>query len=83
MICAYAGCDTTPIVRQKLSTGWANLCRKHYDAQAQERADAYCLENGLDTTEKKIAFCKEKLGVFLQKAIYRREPGQDDEEIAT
>jgi hypothetical protein len=80
MICAYSSCDTQPIIRLKLKTGWALFCRKHYDAQAQQEADAYCAKNGLDTTEKKIAFCKEKMGLFMRKAI--REPGQDDEEKA-
>ena len=78
MICAYSSCESEPIVRMKTQTGWALFCRKHYDTQAQISGDSFCLKNGLDTTEKKIAFCKEKMGAFFKQA-QERQPGEDDE----
>jgi hypothetical protein len=43
-------------------TGWANFCYEHYIAHEQKKADAFCAERGIDTTEKKIAYCRRMVG---------------------
>jgi hypothetical protein len=62
--CAHDLCAHSAILRLKLPTGWANLCRHHYDFHAQREADKFCAENGLITLEQKRAFCLQKMLMF-------------------
>lgn len=50
--CAMVGCPTSATIRAKTKTGWANVCDVHDKLIVQKRADAYCLERGLDTVQK-------------------------------
>lgn len=74
--CAHQGCGSHAIARVRAPTGWANLCLYHYEHQLDGEAREYCLAHGLNTTEKKIAHCRELFG-----SIRRRErmPGEDDD----
>jgi hypothetical protein len=56
--CAFIGCKTPAVVRLKKPTGWANMCEFHYSKDNVAEAERFCAERGLDTTAKKIAFCK-------------------------
>lgn len=55
--CAYHGCMSPAILSLKKKTGWANMCLHHYQNDNLAEAEEFCAKNGLDTTEKKIAFC--------------------------
>ena len=57
----------------------ANVCHACYIKLHQTDADRFCAERGLDTTEKKIAFCRKLLRIFVEKQNPLREPGSDDE----
>lgn len=57
----------------------ANVCHGCYMQLLQKDADRFCVERGLDTTEKKIAFCRKLLHIFIEKQTIPREPGEDDQ----
>ena len=80
--CAHAGCPHEAILSMYLKTGWANLCRAHYEHHVQLAADEFNRVIGLDTRVKKVAFVREKLAAIRQKGLPLRVPGQDDEERA-
>lgn len=78
--CAHDICDSPAIVRIKLDTGLANLCRTHYDSHAQRAADAFCRSQQLETTEQKQTWLKDKLQDIKERITGpAREPGSDDE----
>lgn len=76
--CAFQNCAEAAMCSVQTPTGWANLCKTHYVNPYQAKADKYCAEHGLDTTEKKIAHCRKLLGLFVAKQV-ERIPGEDDE----
>lgn len=82
--CAHDGCAHDSILSLKLRTGWANLCRGHYEHHIQLAADKFNREHGLDTREKQRAFIMEKLGAMRARGlpVTVRVPGEDDEERA-
>ena len=41
--CAHENCPCDAILRLKLSTGWANLCREHYERHVRAEAKAWCV----------------------------------------
>jgi hypothetical protein len=59
--CAHTGCPHPAIVRAKLKTGWAFLCKAHDLFHNQQEADEFCRENGLTTRAAQMAFIREKL----------------------
>jgi len=75
--CAHDVCTDPAIIRQKLASGWANLCRHHHDFHHLRQAQAFCKAKGLETVAQKQAWIKERAG-SLGKMIVR-EPGSDDE----
>lgn len=52
--CATVGCEQPAFSR----VGDRNLCQACADRVRHEEADAFCRSKGLDTVEKKRAFCK-------------------------
>jgi hypothetical protein len=78
--CAHGGCPTDATIRLKLRTGWADLCRHHYEFHIQQEADEFNRAHEFTTREEQREFFKEKLAGFGRQAIVSREPGQDDEE---
>ncbi|MCC6475146.1 MAG: hypothetical protein IT514_15545 [Burkholderiales bacterium] len=72
----------------KLPTGWANLCRQHYDAHWGDVARAYCEARGLtrrpeqsctDWLARMGAWAREHPPFQGRQAVREREPGEDDE----
>lgn len=59
--CAHTDCAEPATIRVKLSTGWANLCKKHDLFHNQLEANEFCERNGLFTREQKIAWILKKL----------------------
>lgn len=55
--CAHYDCPDDATIRVRTATGWANLCRGHYDLHWQREADAFCKAAGLNTIEQKRWFC--------------------------
>lgn len=79
--CAYEGCKTPAICREKLETGWANLCEAHMLKEHTKRAVKWCESQGLYTRDQKIEYCRKmakKMGLNM-KFPEPREPGCDDE----
>ncbi len=62
--CAHDLCNGNAIYRIKLPTGWGNVCRKHYDFHAQQEANKFCADSGLDAFEKKRSYCLQKMLMF-------------------
>jgi hypothetical protein len=75
--CAYHGCNTPAILREKTETGWANLCEFHWVKAATERSEKRCRDMGLVTKQDKITYCRSVLGGLARRM--EREPGCDDE----
>jgi len=75
--CAHDICTTPAITRQHLPSGWANLCRKHYEQHHQAHANDFCSEHRLTTAEDKQAWIAARIGK-VGKGI-ERIPGSDDE----
>ena len=46
----------------------ANVCHPCYLKLRQSDADRFCKERGLDTTEKKIQFCRDLMRKFIRRA---------------
>lgn len=84
--CAYAPSCTKPaLIRQYTPSGHVNLCEAHALEEHTRRAEAWCLERGLDTTEKKIAYCREQMKNLLRPkslADYRRWMDNPKSELA-
>lgn len=59
--CAHTDCSDPAILRRKLRTGWANLCKKHDLFHAQLEANEFCESRGLFTREQKMAWIRETL----------------------
>lgn len=59
--CAYDGCTTDATIRVMTVTGWANLCRSHYDAHHGRMARSWCAERGLGTVSQMRAYIRETL----------------------
>ena len=74
--CAHEGCRTPAILRERLPTGWANLCEFHWLQNATKRADENCKARGLHTLAQRKAFCRQILGSRMPP---EREPGSDDD----
>jgi len=55
------------IVRMAAPTGWANLCRMHYDFEAERDAELFCDAQNLKTVFEKRAWVREKMGVFWKR----------------
>ena len=79
--CAYEGCRTKAIIREKLETGWANLCEFHMLKEHTKRAEKWCADHGLFTRDQKIAYCRQMFRSVFPGAKFPepREPGCDDE----
>lgn len=59
--CAHMACYDAAKVRIKTKTGWANMCNRHYSTHFLDSAEKYCYALGLDTTEQKRAWVREKV----------------------
>ena len=71
---ACSMCGTGAIMRFR----GAFVCYGCYMKLIQTDADRFCNERGLDTTEKKIEFCRSLMRKFVQRQRATREPGSDD-----
>lgn len=63
--CAHMACSYRADVSLKTPTGWANLCRRHYDEKMGAEARAYTASLGLKSREDCIAYVrshKDKIG---------------------
>lgn len=60
--CAHDICTRPAIVRQKLATGWANLCLFHYKYHADEVGRAFAEKMGFKTGEDSRHWALERLG---------------------
>jgi hypothetical protein len=58
--CAHEDCPDDATIRIKTPTGWANLCRGHYDAYYARVARSWCVERGLNTVEQMRAYIRER-----------------------
>jgi hypothetical protein len=56
--CAFAGCSTSAVLREKTSTGWANLCGHHAITVRTRAAEEFCKSLGLNTVEEKRKWLK-------------------------
>lgn len=56
--CAYAGCQRNAVTHVLTKTGWANMCRHHYDAYHLQEARAYSAGLGLKTLFELRLYCK-------------------------
>lgn len=74
--CVHQGCPDPAITKKKLSTGWADLCKRHGLFHAQQEANEFCRSNGLTTREKQIEFIRSKLGSGVLRYVIR-QPGQE------
>jgi hypothetical protein len=59
--CAYEGCPARAVLREKLPTGWANLCEQHWIDEGTKRAKASNAKRGINTKAQQIEFCKKML----------------------
>ena len=87
--CAHAPqCGHSAMIREKLTTGWANLCIHHYLEHIERERNARWIAAGRPTKEQSLAKMK---GLFLKgmggdgyaarvSKRVEREPGMDDEE---
>lgn len=62
--CAHTDCTEPAILSRKLSTGWANLCKRHDIFHAQLEANEFCEREGLYTPAEKAAYRKQKMAEF-------------------
>jgi hypothetical protein len=78
--CAYSTCPSRAILRERVKTGWANLCERHWVEEAMKKAEERNNARGLHTKQQRMDSCRKLLGV-LRIPVERaeREPGQDDE----
>lgn len=63
--CAYDLCLHPAIVRMNS----ANLCRMHYDFQAERDAELFCDAQGLKTVVERRAWCAERIHSFGRKSF--------------
>lgn len=66
---------------------WQNFCISCEHKEHQKKSQEFCDSMGLDTTQKKIAFCramakKMDFSIRFDPLPGERVPGQDDEELA-
>lgn len=84
--CAYAPSCTSPaIFKRYTQSGPVNLCEYHDTEEHTRRSEAWCLDRGLDSTEKKIQFCREQMKSLMRPrtvADYRRWMDQPKSELA-
>jgi hypothetical protein len=74
--CAHTQCPYPGDVDLKLKTGWAHLCKSHYEFHIQQQADDFCKANDLTTRAAQLAFIREKL--HSSKLLrHVREPGEE------
>ena len=76
--CAYSACPSRAILRERLQTGWANLCEKHWVEEATKMANERNNVRGLLTVKQRIDSCRRLFGSMPLSV--EREPGQDDDE---
>lgn len=62
--CAYDLCQDRAIARLNTNTGWANLCKRHYDFRAEADSEVFCDAQGLKTVAEKQAWCRQKMKSF-------------------
>lgn len=79
--CKWERCLQAAVICEEVEYGKGrhNLCEYHYVKAHQLKAERWCAERGLTTTEQKRAYCR-KLSKTLLKPMPLREPGEDDEE---
>lgn len=56
--CGMPNCQMQAVIMLKKGNARLNVCKVHYNRLFQEHAHKWCMERGLDTREKMIAFCK-------------------------
>lgn len=76
--CAFEGCRTPAILRERHIGGWANLCEFHWLKSHSQRSEENCKERGLHTLAERKAFCRQLLRTVIPP---EREPGSDDDFI--
>jgi hypothetical protein len=75
--CAHAPhCGHSSIIRERLKTGWANLCWQHYAEHVERERTAKWIAAGKPTREQSLEKMK---GLYIKTVIGGREPGCDDE----
>ena len=82
--CGYEGCPHDAMCKIQTKTGWLNVCDDHYRIYHHAKAEAYCRERGLLTTEQKRAWLREEMRKLSDKMRpdylkNSREPGDDEE----
>ena len=63
--CAHSGC----ISRAVISLGDSNLCFEHYNLKYREEALKHCLDQGLDTPEKRKEFAFVGFKKFMKNVV--------------
>ena len=75
--CAHAPqCTRTAQIRERVMTGWANLCLQHYHERIEKERIASWTAAGRPTVEQSMA---KMHGLRLKTIVAEREPGSDDE----
>ena len=70
---------------QEIEPRWISEQEAERNAEHQRRADQWCLDRGLDTTEKKIAYCRRAMKLMSQPrtiADYRQWMDAPKSELA-
>jgi hypothetical protein len=55
--CAHEGCPTEALIRIQTPTGWANLCRVHYEQHWSTQALAWCVKMHLTDRQAQREYC--------------------------
>jgi len=75
--CAHAPhCTHSAVIRERLKTGWANLCWLHYMEHVERDRAARWISAGKPTREQSLAKMKD---LHIKTVVSGREPGCDDE----
>lgn len=67
--CAYDLCALPALACMRKPTGWANVCRMHYDFEAEREGELFCDAQGLKSTADKRAWVAKKMGTFWKQKV--------------
>jgi hypothetical protein len=80
IVCCHESCGRDSVVKIHTRTGWANVCKEHYDLHFQNQADTYCESRGLHTLGQKMEWVRTQK-LLLKRIPVLREPGEDLDEL--
>lgn len=72
--CAHSHCPNFAVLSVKQKTGWANLCRNHYELLISAEAREFCQTRGLTTRQKQLEFIRERLTSIRNRGLKVKLP---------